>query len=83
LTTRVEMLTPASASSAVAREPVWRVAPSTPTMAGFRDGLTPIDFLHEISSRIAAADSFHMVLGRIVDFVTTIIALSIFWKSRS
>ena len=83
LTTRVEMLTPASASSAVAREPVWRVAPSTPTMAGFRDGLTPIDFLHEISSRIAAADSFHMVLGRIVDFVTTIIALSMFWKSRS
>jgi uroporphyrinogen-III synthase len=42
-------------------------------MAGFRDGLTPIDFLHEISSRIASADSFHLVLGRIVDFVTAII----------
>ena len=54
-------------------EPVRRVAVSTPTMAGFRDGLTPIDFLHEISSRIAAADSFHVVLGRIVDFVTAII----------
>jgi uroporphyrinogen-III synthase len=54
-------------------EPVRRVALSTPTMAGFRDGLTPIDFLHEISSRIAAADSFHLVLGRIVDFVTAII----------
>ena len=54
-------------------EPVRRVAVSTPTMAGFRDGLTPIDFLHEISSRIAAADSFHLVLGRIVDFVTAII----------
>jgi uroporphyrinogen-III synthase len=54
-------------------EPVRRVAISTPTMAGFRDGLTPIDFLHEISSRIAAADSFHLVLGRIVDFVTAII----------
>lgn len=51
--------------------PVPRVAPSTPTMAGFRDGLGPIDFLHEISSRIAAADSFHMVLERIVQFVTT------------
>ena len=53
--------------------PVRRVALSTPTMAGFRDGLTPIDFLHEISSRIASADSFHLVLGRIVDFVTAII----------
>jgi uroporphyrinogen-III synthase len=57
----------------VSPEPIRRVALSTPTMAGFRDGLTPIDFLHEITSRIAAADSFHLVLGRIVDFVTTII----------
>jgi uroporphyrinogen-III synthase len=52
---------------------VRRVAVSTPTMAGFRDSLAPIDFLHEISSRIAAADSFHLVLGRIVDFVTALI----------
>ncbi|MCU1320735.1 MAG: hypothetical protein JWM43_384 [Acidobacteriaceae bacterium] len=52
---------------------VRRVAPSTPTMAGFRDGLTSIDFLHEISSRLAAADSFHVVLGSIVEFVTTVI----------
>jgi len=52
---------------------VRRVAPSTPTMAGFRDALMPIDFLHEISSRIAGADSFYGVLDRIVDFVTTII----------
>jgi len=52
---------------------VRRVAVSTPTMAGFRDGLTSIDFLHEISSRLAAADSFHVVLGSIVDFVTTVI----------
>lgn len=52
---------------------VRRVLPSTPTMAGFRDGLTSIDFLHEISSRIAAADSFHVVLGSIVDFVTTVV----------
>lgn len=51
--------------------PVRKIAPSTSTMAGFRDGLAPIDFLHEISSRIAAADSFHMVLERIVEFVTT------------
>jgi uroporphyrinogen-III synthase len=52
---------------------VRRVAPSTPTMAGFRDGLSPMDFLLEISSRIAAADSFHVVLEYIVDFVTTVI----------
>lgn len=52
---------------------VRRVAVSTPTMAGFRDGLTSIDFLHEISSRLASADSFHVVLGSIVDFVTTVI----------
>lgn len=52
---------------------VKRVAPSTSTMAGFRDGLTQIDFLHEISSRIAAADSLHLVLDRIVDFITGVI----------
>jgi uroporphyrinogen-III synthase len=42
-------------------------------MAGFTDGLSPFDFLHEISSRIAAADPLHAVLQRIVEFVTTII----------
>jgi Uroporphyrinogen-III synthase len=56
-----------------AKSGVRRVAASTPTMAGFRDGLTSIDFLHEISSRLASADSFHVVLGSIVDFVTTVI----------
>ena len=53
--------------------PVKRVAPSTPAMAGFRGGLTAFDFLHEISSRIATADSFHLVLNRIVDFVSILI----------
>jgi uroporphyrinogen-III synthase len=52
---------------------VHRVASSTPTMAGFRDGLISIDFLHEVSSRIAAADPFHVVLASIVEFVTTVI----------
>jgi uroporphyrinogen-III synthase len=52
---------------------VHRVAPSTPTMAGFRDGLTSIDFLHQISSRIAAADPLHVVLASIVEFVTAVI----------
>jgi uroporphyrinogen-III synthase len=52
---------------------VHRVAPSTPTMAGFRDGLTSIDFLHQVSSRIAAADPLHVVLASIVEFVTAVI----------
>jgi uroporphyrinogen-III synthase len=68
-------LLPANVPAAPRRtpSPVRRVAASTATMAGFRDGLTSIDLLHEISSRIAAADSFHVVLGSIVDFVTTVI----------
>jgi uroporphyrinogen-III synthase len=52
---------------------VRRVAPSTPAMAGFRDGLAAFDFLHEISSRIASADAFHAVLDRMVDFVSSVI----------
>jgi uroporphyrinogen-III synthase len=52
---------------------VRRVATSTSTMAGFRDGLAEMDFLHEISSRMAAADSLHLVLDRIVDFITSVI----------
>lgn len=32
-----------------------------------------IEFLHEIGSRMAASDSFHGVLRRIVDFVTAVI----------
>lgn len=49
------------------------MATSTSTMAGFRDGLAEMDFLHEISSRMAAADSLHLVLDRIVDFITSVI----------
>ena len=52
---------------------VRRVTASTSTMAGFRDGLAEIDFLHEISSRMAAADSLHLVLDRIVDFIASVI----------
>jgi signal transduction protein with GAF and PtsI domain len=32
-----------------------------------------IDFLHEISSRIAASDPLHAVLGRVVDFVSSVV----------
>ena len=49
------------------------MADSTSTLAGFTNGLSSFDFLHEISSRIAAADPLHTVLERIVEFVTTII----------
>jgi uroporphyrinogen-III synthase len=50
------------------------VAAITSTMAGLRDGLAEMDFLHEISSRMAAADSLHLVLDRMVDFITSAIA---------
>jgi uroporphyrinogen-III synthase len=67
-------LSSSSATTAVQDKPVViRIAPSTSTMAGFRDGLAQIDFLHEIGSRIAAADSFHIVLDRIVEIVTSAI----------
>ena len=33
-----------------------------------------IDLLHEIGSRIAAADAFHAVLARVVDFVVSIVS---------
>src|SRR6185295_19981951 len=34
---------------------------------------TDIDLIHEIGSRIAAADPLHAVLGRVVDFVTSLV----------
>jgi uroporphyrinogen-III synthase len=49
------------------------VPPEEPSIERPRPENQTIDFLHEITSRIASADSFHKVLGRIVDFVTTII----------
>ncbi len=52
---------------------VLQVAPTTPTMAGFTDGLAPLNILHEISSRIASADPLHLVLERIVTFVCTVV----------
>ncbi|ADW67207.1 ANTAR domain protein with unknown sensor [Granulicella tundricola MP5ACTX9] len=58
---------------AQSRHAVRRVAESTPTMAGFSDGLSSFDFLHEISRRLAASDPLHTVLDRILEFVTTMI----------
>ena len=64
-----EPLTHTAQSSQLVR----RVATSTPTMAGFSDGLSSFNFLHEITSRLAAADPLHTVLDRILEFVTTMI----------
>jgi uroporphyrinogen-III synthase len=52
---------------------VQQVAAMTSTMAGFKDGLAPLDILHEISSRIALADPLHLVLERIVKFACAVI----------
>jgi uroporphyrinogen-III synthase len=56
---------------AIAQNKSEPLAASPQTSTG--SPIAPIDFLHEITSRIASADSFHKVLGRIVDFVTTVI----------
>ena len=37
------------------------------------EGTSEINFLHEIGTRFAAADSFHAVLDRVVNFVSTIV----------
>ena len=70
----------ASISAPVAAKPAARgvkgvkqVAPSTSTMAGFRDGLAPFDVLHEIGSRLVSPDPLHIVLSRIVAFVSAVI----------
>ena len=52
---------------------VQQVAPSTSTMAGFRDGLAPFDVLQEISSQLGSTDPLHVTLSRIVTFVSAVI----------
>jgi uroporphyrinogen-III synthase len=64
---------PTNTDSSIPKLPVRRVAESTSTMAGFRDGLLPMEFLHELSSRIASSDPFHEVLTRVVEFVTLMV----------
>ncbi len=66
----VHPLLPVAAGSAT--RGVIQVAPSTSTMAGFLDGLAPLDILEAVSSRITATDPLHVVLGRIVKFVSTV-----------
>jgi uroporphyrinogen-III synthase len=39
-----------------------------------KPALSPVDFLHEIGSRMAASDPLHTVLDRIVDFACSVIS---------
>jgi uroporphyrinogen-III synthase len=45
----------------------------TDKVDGDVDAKSDIDVLHEIGSRIAAADPLHAVLGRVVDFVSSVV----------
>ena len=60
--------------SASAESGVQQIAQSTSTMAGFRDGLAPIDALHEIGSSLASSDPLHVVLSRIVALVSAVVS---------
>lgn len=71
--TQSEPTAPVSTPSASHDRGVQQVAPSTSTMADFRDGLAPFDVLHEISSSLVSSDPLHVVLQRIVTFVTAVI----------
>lgn len=53
--------------------PVQQVAISTATMAGFRDGLAPLDVLQQVSSSLTSSDPLHVVLSRIVACVCSIV----------
>ena len=46
---------------------------TTDNFEGDLDTKTDIDVLHEIGSRFAAADPLHGVLGRVVDFVSSVV----------
>lgn len=64
---------PGPLAFAAASAGTQRIAPSTSTMAGFRDGLAPFDVLHEIGSSLVSSDPLHMVLSRIVAFVSAVV----------
>ena len=53
--------------------PVQQVAMSTATMAGFRDGLAPLDVLQQVSNSLTSSDPLHVVLSRIVACVCSIV----------
>ncbi len=55
------------------QENVHVIPSQVPESESFVSGRSDIDLLHEIGSRIAAADPLHAVLSRVVDFVSTIV----------
>ncbi|MGO4516817.1 uroporphyrinogen-III synthase [Terriglobus sp. 2YAB30_2] len=64
------------AATIVSKPPGWpvqQVAPSTSTMAGFRDGLAPLDILQQVSSSLTSTDALHVVLSRIVACVCAMV----------
>ena len=64
---------PASGTGQGASAPVQQVAASTPTMAGFRDGMAPLDVLQQVSSSLSSDDPLHVVLSRIVLLVCAVV----------
>ena len=59
----------------IATEGLWRIGLPAGKAEGESDVKenTDIDVLHEIGSRFAAADSFHAVLSRVVDFASSVV----------
>lgn len=54
--------------------PISAILTSDPsTIQAAKPSLSGVDFLHEIGSRMAASDSLHTVLDRIVDFACSLI----------
>jgi signal transduction protein with GAF and PtsI domain len=55
------------------QENVRVITSDVPESEPYVSGRSDIDLLHEIGSRLAAADPLHAVLSRVVDFVSTIV----------
>ena len=61
------------ATASSTSRPVPQVARSTSTMAGFRDGLAPIEVLEQVSNSLTSTDPLHVVLSRIVACVSAMV----------
>ncbi|GGG91947.1 uroporphyrinogen-III synthase [Silvibacterium dinghuense] len=72
-TTAAEASPPPQSVARTLQRSVPQVATSTSTMAGFRDGLAPLDVLQQVSSSLSSTDPLHVVLSRIVVCVCAIV----------
>ncbi len=68
-----ELAAPAITQAPERDHGIGEVAAPTSITSGLRDALAPFDVLHEISSSIASSDPLHVVLQRIVTFVSAVI----------